>query len=392
MKRGTGTPSMAAKMLATVTMAVASGTALAADPGVSAKEIVIGGVAPYTGPAGQLGYTITLGMRLGAEEINAGGGINGRKIKVVVEDDQYVPAKSVQALQKLIDVHEVFALGAISGGSHGLAMMPIIERNKIPVINPAVTTDTHYGANRPNVFGIGMTYQDGAFEMLKLVNQLHPNEKWGSMVQDDESGGPREAGYDRAVKELGLNSVLKQRFKPKQMDFSAEILRLKAAGATALHLGGLPAINAAIIKEAKKQGMAIKFAGLWTDHTPPMIDLAGAEGDGMYIYDFVPSITDKVAAGPFLRLTEKFMPKEDQPKANRYTMLGYVVMKVYANAIAACGKDVTRACVSANIEKTRNFSAGVGSPVSFGHGVRVSAPGGSLLKIDFAGKQFAPVK
>ncbi|MES2360705.1 MAG: ABC transporter substrate-binding protein [Pseudomonadota bacterium] len=379
------------KLAAIAALVAACGSAFAADPGVTDKEIVMGGVAPYTGPAGQLGYTITLGLRLAAEEINAAGGINGRKIKVIVEDDQYVPAQSVQALQKLIDVHNVFALGTISGGSHGLAMMPIIEKNKIPVINPAVTTEAHYAPGRP-VFGIGMTYQDGAYELLKAVNKLHPNEKWASLVQDDESGAPREAGYDRAVKELNLNSVLKQRFKPKQIDFSSEILRLKASGVTAIHLGGLPAINSAIIKEAKKQGLNVKFAGLWTDHTPPMIDLAGAEGDGMYIYDFVPSITDKVASGKFLGLAEKYLPKEDQAKANRYTMLAYVAMKVYGNAIAACGKDVTRACVVANIEKTKNFSAGVGSPVSFGPGVRLSAPAGGLLKIDFAGKQFVPVK
>ena len=380
------------KLVAAATLVICGGAALAADPGVTDSEIVIGGVEPYTGPAGQLGYTITLGLRLGADEINAAGGINGRKIKVVVEDDQYVPAQSVQALQKLIDVHNVFALLGVSGGSHGLAMMPIIEKNKIPVINPAVTTEAHYAANRPNVFGIGMNYSDGAFEMMKLVNKLHPNEKWASLVQDDESGAPREAGYDRAVKELSLNSVLKQRFKPKQMDFSAEVLRLKAAGVTAIHLGGLPAINAAIIKEVKKQGMNVKFAGLWTDHTPPMLDLAGAEGDGMYIFDFVPSITDKVASGPFLTLAAKYLPKDDLPKANRYTMLGFVAMKVMGDAIAKCGKDVTRACVSANIEKTRNFSAGVGAPVTFGPGVRTSVPGGGLLKIDFAGKQFVPVK
>jgi len=370
----------------------AAAPAFAADPGITDKEIVIGGFAPYTGPAGQLGYTITLGMRLGAEEINAGGGINGRRIKVVVEDDQYVPAQSVQAMQKLIDVHQVFAIGTISGGSHGLAAMPLIEKNKIPVINPAVTTEAHYAASRPFVFGVGMSYQDGAFEMMKLVNRLHPGEKWGSLVQDDESGGPREAGYDHAVKELGLNSVLKVRFKPRQMDFSAEILRLKQAGATALHLGGLPAINAAIIKEAKKQGMAVKLAGLWTDHTPPMIDLAGAEGDGMYIYDFVPAITDKVASGQFLALAQKYLPKDDQPKANRYTMLGYIVMKVYGRAIGACGKEPTRACVVEQIEKTNNFSAGIGAPVTFSATQRMSAPAGSLLKIDFAGKQFVPVK
>lgn len=378
--------------IAAVTLAAVCNAAFAADPGVTDKEIVIGGVGPYTGPAGQLGYTITMGLRLGAEEINAGGGINGRKIKLVVEDDQYVPANSVQALQKLIDVHNVFGLAFISGGSHGLAMMPMIEKNKFPVINPGVTTEAHYAASRPNVFGVGKGYQEGSFEMMKLVNKLHPGEKWGSMVQDDESGAPREAGYDHAVKDLGLASVLKQRFKPRQMDFSAEVLRMKQAGVTALHLGGFPAINAAIIKETKKQGMNVRFAGLWTDHTPPMLDLAGAEGDGMYIYDFVPSLTDKVAAGPFLKLVEKYVPKEDQPKANRYTMLAYVAMKVYANAIGACGKDVTRACVTANIEKTKNFSAGVGAPVSFSPTARMSAPAGALLKIDFQGKQFAPVK
>ncbi|MES2481351.1 MAG: ABC transporter substrate-binding protein [Pseudomonadota bacterium] len=365
--------------------------AQASDTGVTDTEIAIGAVYPYTGPAGQLGYTITMGLRLGAEEINAAGGINGRKIKLVVEDDQYVPANSVQALQKLIDVHKVFALVGISGGSHGMAMMPAIEKNKFPTINPAVTTPAHYAANRP-VFGVGLDYEQGASEMMRAVNKLHPGEKWVSLVQDDESGAPREAGYDKAVKELGLNSLLKLRFKPRQMDFSAEILRIKAAGATALHLGGLPAINAAIIKEAKKQGMNVKFAGLWTDHTPPMIDLAGAEGDGMYIYDFVPAITDREASGPFLRLVERYVPKDDQPKANRYTMLGFISMKVMADAIAKCGKAVTRDCVASNMEKTRNFAAGVGAPVTYGPGIRLSAPAGVLLKIDAAGKRFVPVK
>lgn len=364
----------------------------AADPGVSDKEIVIGGVYPYTGPAGQLGYTITMGLRLGAEEINAGGGINGRKIKLVVEDDQYVPAQSVQALQKLIDVHNVFALAGISGGSHGLAMMPTIDKFKIPVVNPAVTTDAHYSTARNWVYGVGMDYPEGAYEMVKAVNKLHPNEKWASFVQDDDSGIPREAGFEKALKELGLTAALKVRFKPRQMDFSAEVLRLKASGATALFVGGLPAIDAAVIKEAKKQGLNLKVAGLWLDHTPPMLDLAGADGNGMYIYDFVPAITDKVASAKFLALVNQYVPKDDQAKANRYTMLGFISMKVLAQAIGQCGNNVTRDCVSANLEKTKGYSAGVGAPVSFGPGVRLSWPEASLLKIDFSAKQFVPAK
>ena len=392
MKKSAISINFAMKALTSALILAGASAANAADPGVTDKEIVIGAVYPFTGPAGQLGYTITMGLRLGAEEINANGGINGRKIKMVVEDDQYVPANSVQALQKLIDVHNIFSLTGISGGSHGLAMMPTIDRLKIPTVNPAVTTAAHYSTARYNVFGVGEDYTDGAFELVKAMNKLHPGEKWASMVQDDESGAPREAGYDKAVKDLGINSVLKIRFKPRQMDFSAEVLRLKSAGATAIHLGGLPAINASIIKEAKKQGLNVKFGGLWTDHTPPMIDLAGVEGNGMYIFDFVPAITDKAASAGLLNLVDKYVPKEDQAKANRYTMLGYISLKVMADAIAKCGKDVTRDCVSANLEKTKNFSAGIGSPVSFGPGVRMSAPAGNLLRIDATAKQFVAVK
>lgn len=70
----------------------------------------------------------------------------------------------------------------------------------------------------------------------------------------------------------------------------------------------------------------------------------------------------------------------------------FAAMKVMVDAISKCGKDVARACVSANIEKTKGYSAGVGAPVTFGPGVRTSTPGGGLLKIDFAAKQFVPVK
>lgn len=392
MKRLTKGAQIAKGALTVAGCVVIAAAVHAKEPGVSDKEIVLGAVAGYTGPIATLSYALNLGVRLAAEEINASGGINGRRIKAVVEDDQYVPAKSVQALQKLIDVDDIFALVGISGGSHGLAMMPLIDKFQIPTINPAVTTEAHFAPNRNNVFGIGMTYATGAYDQLKMLDKLHPKQKWGSLVQDDDSGAAREAGYDRAIKETGAESVFKQRFKPRQMDFSAEILRAKAVGVTAMQIGGLPAVNAAIIAEARKQGLKVVVAGLWTDHTPQTLELLGPEGDGMYVYDFVPSVTDKAAAGGFMALVQRYLPKDDQPKVNRYTMLSYIGTKMMAKAITDCGKEVTRACVSAQIEKTQNFSVGFGTPVSFGPGVRLSAPGGVLMKVDLRSKQFVPVR
>ena len=188
-------------MVSAISIALTAGGA-GAEEGVTDKEIVVGGILPYTGPAGLLGYAGTLGTRLAAAEINDKGGIGGRKIKVVVEDDEYVPAKTVQAMQKLIDASHVFSMNAISGGSHGLAIMPLLDENAIPTINPLVTTLAHFQPPRKTVFGIGLSYQDGAKEIVRFIEKKHGPQKWLSVVQDDESGAAREEGLKALLAEV----------------------------------------------------------------------------------------------------------------------------------------------------------------------------------------------
>jgi branched-chain amino acid transport system substrate-binding protein len=377
-------------LISAVSIALAA-SAAKAEEGVTDTEIIVGGILPYTGPAGILGYAGLLGTRLAAAEINDNGGINGRKIKVVFEDDEYVPAKTAQAMQKLIDAAHVFSMNAISGGSHGLAIMPLLDENAIPTINPLVTTLAHFEPARKTVFGIGLSYQDGARELVKFIENKHGPQKWVSAAQDDESGAAREEGLKAFLAESGRKPILMQRYKRDQSDFSAEVLKAKQAGATAILLGGLPSAHAAILKEAKKIGFAPVFGTTWVDHIPPAIKLYGAEGDGLYVFDFVPSMTDpKMAA--FNELVKKYLPIEDQAKVNRYAVTSYAALKLQAAVIQACGKQPTRACVVDNIEKTQNFDSKVLPPLSFGKGVRLTKIQGSVLRIDHAAGKFVPAQ
>jgi branched-chain amino acid transport system substrate-binding protein len=377
-------------LIASVAMTLAMGHAFAQDPGVTDTEIVIGGIAPFTGPAGTLGYAGILGTRVAAEEINAAGGINGRMIKLANEDDEYVPAKTVQAMQKLMDVDQVFAMTMVSGGSHGLAIMPTIEENDIPVINPLVTTDAHYEPPRNSFFGIGMGYQDAVPELMKVMEAKNPGLKWGSLVQDDESGIAREEGMDIGLKAMGQEAVLKQRFKRGQAEFAAEILRAKESGATAMILGALPAQHAAMFKEMKKIGFAPKIGVMWIDHIPQAIPLYGPEGDGVYMYDFVPSMTDPKVA-PFLETAKKYLSEDDMKKLNRYSLIGYASVKLHAAAMAACGKELTRACEIENLKNTKDFETGFMAPFSFGDG-RLTKLTGGVIQVDAAGGKFVPVQ
>ena len=114
------------KYLATASLLLAGayltgGHALAADPGFTDTEIVIGDVEPLTGPPALLGVAHTIGVKIAIGEINAAGGINGRKIKYILEDDGYVTARTIQGLRKVIDVDKAFALLGISGSGQSIA-------------------------------------------------------------------------------------------------------------------------------------------------------------------------------------------------------------------------------------------------------------------------------
>jgi branched-chain amino acid transport system substrate-binding protein len=98
--------------------------------GVSGDEIVIGGSFPLTGNLASSGQGHSLGIRVAIEDANAHGGVNGRKLRLILEDDAYVPARTVQNIRKLIDVDKVFALVGMSSSAGAFATLDYITQTK----------------------------------------------------------------------------------------------------------------------------------------------------------------------------------------------------------------------------------------------------------------------
>ncbi len=183
--------------------------AFAAEPGVTDTEIKIGDVNILTGPASFIGRAVSLGSKIAAAEINAAGGVNGRKIVMATEDDGYVPSRSFQALKKLIEVDGIFALNGTSGTANVLAMMPLITDSNLPVVVTTAPNELVYTPVRPTVFTVGATYQDAFFAQLKYIHEkVQPaNAVYGLIRQDDDFGVAIEEGYDRAIKQFKLKDA-----------------------------------------------------------------------------------------------------------------------------------------------------------------------------------------
>ncbi|WP_342642948.1 ABC transporter substrate-binding protein [Rhodoligotrophos ferricapiens] len=364
-------------------------TAHAQDPGVTDTEIKIGDVNILTGPASFIGRAVSVGSKLAAAEINEAGGINGRKIVVATEDDGYVPARSFQALKKLIEVDGIFALNGTSGTANILAMLPLIEENNLPTVVTTTPTELAYKPVRPSVFTIGARYQDAFFGQLKYIHEkLEPeNAVYGLIRQDDDFGVTVEGGYDRAIKELGLKDGIRLKFKRGTTNFSAEVVQMRAAGVNVLANGGIIAGAANILGEARKLGMDLQVASVWSEDMPPSVKLAAPAGYPYLVADYV-ALND-AATDAFHKLAEKHLSTGEVEAINRYSYITYVGLKVLAKAMEGCGKELTRACTIEQLRKIKDFdTGGLTAPISFDNEKQLSGTAVKIYQLDPASQKF----
>lgn len=383
------------KSLATASILLAAAytttnIAHAADPGFTDTEIVIGDVEPLTGPPAILGVAHTIGIKTAIAEINAAGGINGRKVKYVVEDDGYVTARTLQGLRKVIDVDKAFALVGASGSGQALAAMPLLEKAGIPTIVSIGPIKPLWEPPRKNVFVLGQAYEEGISALVRYLADKNPGKKWGLITQDDDYGVAVHDGFDSVAKEKKLNVVYNGSYKKGQQDFSSEMLRLKDSGVEVFLAGGIISENVAMMKELEKLNVKPVTGIFWPGRVEVVLKLMGPASDGIYAVDYVEPFAGP-AGQAFLAKAKPLISDAEFKGINRYTMTGYATAKVLFEAIGRCGKDISWACTIAELEKTKNLDTGVMTPISFGPGMRFSDQKLKIMQAEFSTLSYKPV-
>ena len=382
---------LAAAALLLSTACLAIGPARAADPGITDTEILIGDVEPLTGPPALLGVAASIGHRIAIAEANAAGGINGRKIKYVLEDDGYVTARTIQGVKKVIDVDKVFAVLGISGSGQSIAVMPVLEKSGIPTVIDVAPVKFLWEPPRRNVFVVGQSYEEGVIHLVNFLVDRNPGKKWGLITQDDDYGITVRDGFDSVVKAKKLNVVYSGNYKKGQQDFSSDMLQLKDSGAEVFLAGGIIAENIAMTKELEKLNIKPVTGIFWPGRIEPVLKLMGPAGDGIYAVDYVEPFAGE-AGKAFLEKAKSLVSEAEFKGINRYTMTGYAAAKVLIAAIERCGKQPTWACTISELEKTRNVETGVMASISFGPGVRFSNQKLQVMQADAATLSFKPVQ
>ena len=324
--------------------------AYAQTQGVSKSEIVIGTEQDLSGPIVAFSKQLKNGMGMRVEEINAAGGINGRKLKLVIEDHGYDPKKAVLATQKLVQKDKIFAMLGLIGTAPAMAAMPILFEKNIPHLFPLTAAREMYEPLHRLKYSFAATYFDQMRAGVKHIVRQKGFKKVCTLYQDDDFGLEVMRGAEAGLKEINMVLAEKTTFKRGATDFSSQVAKMKDAGCDFVVLGTIIRETIGTIGTARKLGWGVEFMGSSASYTELIHKLGGPAMNGFYSTNTVnnPYMDDasKNVRDWAVKYKDKF--KEDPAV---FSVYGYQVIEIFARIADKTGPTLTTDTFINTLEK-----------------------------------------
>ena len=338
MKLTTRTATVLATMALSATLAQAQ---KAAPPqGVSATEITLGSIQDLSGPIAGFGKQARLGMLLRVDEINEQGGINGRKIKIIVEDSAYDPKKAVLAAQKLVNQDKIFMMVGHIGTAQNLAAMPVqFEKNVINFF-PITAAREMYEPFHKLKYSYAATYYDQMRNAVPKLVKEKGAKKVCTMYQDDDFGIEVLKGGEAGLKTVNMEFAEKTSYKRGATDFSSQVQKMQASGCDMIVLGTIIRETIGAIGTARKLGYNPIFLGSSAAYTDLIHKLGGPAMNGLYATNTVQNPYTDDPSKDIAFWANKYKTKFNEDPTV-FSVYGYSIIDTFAVAAGRAGKNLT---------------------------------------------------
>jgi branched-chain amino acid transport system substrate-binding protein len=345
------------------TTATTAATTAPVVPGVTATEVVVGSWGPQDGPAGFYG-AIDRTVDAYFKMVNDQGGINGRKIRFIYENDSYQPAKTVAAVKKLVEEDKVFALVGGLGTPNNAAVMDYLVQNNVPHVWPATGTTALAVPFKKNIYAVQLNYTTEATLATQYALDQMGAKKIAVFYQNDAFGKEGLDAVQAELKKRGLPAATGVSYETADTNFSAQALKLQTTGADTLILYAVPKPGGSVIAEMSKIGYAPKLLSSSVINDPSIFQLAGPAINGMLIEAWLPAFDD--VSNPkiveYQAFMAKYAPKE---QIGGFTESGYAYGQVFIEALKRAGKELTREGFMANLDQMQNFTGSLVPSLSY---------------------------
>lgn len=308
--------------------------------GVSKTEIVIGTEQDLSGPIVAFSKQLKNAMEMRVEEINASGGIHGRKIKLIIEDNGYDPKKAVLATQKLVQRDKIFAMVGLIGTPTALAAMPILFEKNIPNLFPITAAREMAEPLHRLKYSIAATYYDQVRASIKHMVKQKGLKKVCTLYQDDDFGLEVLRGAEAGLKEINMSLAEKTTYKRGATDFSSQVAKMKDSGCDFVVLGTIIRETIGTIGTARKLGWNVEFMGTSASYTDLIHKLGGPAMNGFYSTNTVNNPYMDDASKNVREWANKYKDKyKEDPTV--FSVYGYQVIDLFARVAEKAGPNLT---------------------------------------------------
>jgi len=331
-----------------------------AETGITNDTIRIGMFGPLTGPVSMYGYPINNGAYAVYKQINDQGGINGRKIEVVMEDDACDPAKARAAAKKLVDNDNVFIVHGGSCSAAAYAARSEFIRGKVPNVIMAATDDKISMPVNRYIFTTTLTGSQDGHTMLRFVKSNPAIKRLAVVRHDDDWALSRINAIREDLKAGGIDLVADEVLNRGASDATAQVLKIKEAKPDAIFIIAYPAESAVFVRDARKYtltGTMIGSVGMMD-----IMDMAQRAGgadvaEGVYTNAFLKGPIDNPDMQPYADLLRKYFPDTRLQTLNFNGMSGaYAIVA----ALRAIGPNPSREAFIDALDKLKDVDGGPG--------------------------------
>ena len=321
-------------------LALSTGLAQAQSQGVSKDTINVGSIQDLSGPLAGFGKQIRSGMQLRVDELNEQGGVNGRRIKLMIEDSGYDPKRAVLAAQKLVNQDKIFAMVGHIGTAQNLAAMPVQFEKNVVNFFPVTAAREMYEPFHRLKYSFAATYYDQMRLAVPMLVKDKGAKKVCSIYQDDEFGLEVQRGAEEGLKTLNVTMAEKTTFKRGSTDFSSQVARLKAAECDLVVLGTLIRETIGTIATARRTGYNPIFIGSSGAYTDLIHKLGGPAMNGLYAAMSVQNPYLDEASQPIRFWANKYKTKFNEDPTV-FSVYGYTVVDSFIRAVQKAGNNLT---------------------------------------------------
>src|SRR3954453_6650448 len=362
-----------------VMLAASAAIMLTALPAKAQDAVKVGMSGPFSGGLSLLGQSVRDGVEVALAEINEQGGVGGRKLQFIAEDDGYEPMRTIASARKLVEQDKVVALLAVTGTAPSAALLPFVTESKTPLLFPYAFAHSLTTPVNRDVF---TTLPEVRVQMLVLANYILKDlkqTKIAAIFQNDDFGQDAVAGLDERFKGANV-SLTKLPFDRGTTNFSGVVAQAKAAGVEHVVFLGIPKDAALVMREANNLGWKPQFSGHNALGDPQTFQLAGPLAEGaIAIAVMEPLDSDKPAVKAFLASQAKYKPNT---KPTTYSMHGYQSGKILAEVLKRSGGKTDEPSIVSALESLKAFDTGLMAPISFSTEQHAGSLAGAIMKAE----------